>query len=91
MRAVGSSDAKALQALQSSLGHALHGRNENWRRALSNRLRKNQTTLAFSLCDRAKRVKNLAHKETFLSFEASIGAEKTEAVEMDLPGNERAF
>jgi hypothetical protein len=56
MRAVGSSDAKALQALQSSLGHALHGRNENWRRALSNRLRKNQTTLAFSLCDRVCRV-----------------------------------
>ncbi len=91
MRMNDSSDEKAVQALQSSLGHALHGRNENWRRALSVRLRRARPTLAFSLCDRAKRLKNLAYKETFLSFEASIGAEKKEAGERDLPGNERAF
>jgi len=45
------SNEQALQALQSSLGHALHGRNERWRRALSNRLKKTRPTLAFSLCD----------------------------------------
>jgi len=91
MMVIGSSDEKALQALQSSLGHASHGKNENWRRALSNRLRRVRPALVFSLHGKAKVVEYLSNKRKFLSFEASIGAEKIENVERDLPENERAF
>jgi RNA-directed DNA polymerase len=91
MRSKEMSEEKMLQALQSSLGHATHGRNENWRLHLANRLRKTRPMLSFSLSDKAKRVKNLSHAKPYLSFEASIGAEPTGSVEKDLPANERAF
>jgi len=84
-------EEKDLQVLQSSLGHATHGRNENWRHALANRLRGVRSELAFNLCEKAKRVQNLSCTKAFLSFEASIGAEKNRVEEKDLPENERAF